>query len=91
MRGGPAFAGQHTLGSNHSVHIIRLCEGANHDDFLLFILGHLLGLVGIEVDLANGRTRGGIHALDIVSTRFFGSFQGRIVELRVEQSVHIGK
>ena len=32
VRGGAAFAGQHTLGGDHAVHIIRLGEGAHHDD-----------------------------------------------------------
>ena len=60
------------LGCQHAVHIIRLGERANHDDFLLFFLGHPFGGVSIKVNLANGSAWTGVHALGIHPAFNFG-------------------
>ena len=87
--GGAAFAGQDALGSQHTVHVIRLGERAHHDHILLVFLGHALSGVGVEVDLANRRARGGIHALGVQAAFFLGCFLGFQVELRVQQGIDL--
>lgn len=53
----PTFAGQNTFGGEHSVNIIRLGEGANHDHVLLELLSHSLGGIRIKINLPDRGSR----------------------------------
>ena len=57
MRGGATFTGQNAFGCQHTMHVIRLGEWADHDDILFFNIVHLFYEISVEIDLPNGSAR----------------------------------
>ena len=51
VRRATATRGEHALGGDHAVHVVRVGLDAHEDD-LLALLGQLLGAVGVEHRLA---------------------------------------
>ena len=87
MAGGAAFTGQDALGRDHAVHVIRLGERADHDDRPF--LSHLLGQIGVEIRLTDGRAGGGVDAGRQQLAFLRRGLLGRRVELRVQQRVDV--
>ena len=52
-------------------------------------LAIFLGQGGVEINLADSRAGGGVHALGIKTAFFFGFLFGLIVELRVKQGIDV--
>ena len=69
--------------------VIRLGERSHHDDFLLFFLGHLLGGVSVEINLANRRAGRGIHTLSKILAGTLRLVHGLLIELGVQQRIHL--
>ena len=82
VRGATAARGEHALGGDHAVHVVRVGLDAHEDDLLAF-LGHRLGAVRVENGLAVRRARRG------------GESGGEHVDLRlrvdapVQQLIHL--
>ncbi|MPM41773.1 hypothetical protein SDC9_88432 [bioreactor metagenome] len=89
VRGGATFRGEDTFGCEHTMHVIRFGEGANHNGVLALFFSHLFGQVCIKVDLSNSSARRSIHTIGKPAAGFLGSCFGFGSELRVQQGINI--
>ena len=64
MRRCATFGSQDALSRQHTVDVIRLGEGAHHDDILAFCLCHSFSSIRIEIRLPNCCAGRRIHTAD---------------------------
>ncbi len=83
------FAGQNAFGSQHTMHIIGLGEGANHNNGLTFFVVHLFAGVCVKINLTDCGTGGSIDALAIETTVFLSCFNVFVSEVRMEHLVNL--
>ena len=89
MRSSPTFGGQDTLGSQHTVDIIRFRERPDHDNVLAFFFGLSFSSIGIEISPADGCTRRSVNPAHQESAVFLGCIFGLRHKLGVKESVHL--
>ncbi len=71
------------------MNIFGFGERAHHDYVLVFDIVHLFDSIGVKIDLTNGSTGGGIYAVSIVASGFFGCFDIFQCKLRVQHLVNL--